>query len=108
MYFIGGAIIIGLFAALLNYGILQTFILVLKLDRKPVKDKPATGHNAKTYRKAREKRRKRVEEEVEVRKSRDLAEVPLLEDALKKMNRPRMSLLDNAIVENSSEDSVGL
>ena len=79
---------------------------------KPI---PAKGHNARTYSKAREQKKRAVEEErIEFEeRARALADSPLLRDAIRKMKAPaplqgqtKPSLLDETIIEYSSEDSV--
>lgn len=122
-YFIGCAILVGLVAALVLHGIFRTFVLIFGLDRKlqpKPKDKPAKGHDVKSYRKAREQKRKQVEKEQEEldQRARALANSPLLKDALRKMYKrshedassprsniaPNSSLLDTMIMEQSAEE----
>lgn len=107
------------------HAVLRTFILVFKLDQKRVpkpRDVPATGHDVKSYRQARENKRRRAEkeqQEIEVR-AKVLASSPLIRDALKNIQRnekekdtisPRVgrpdqsaSLLGQTILEQTDEE----
>lgn len=119
--------LVGLISAVILHIIFRTFVFILNLDRPPKpkappkpKDKPAVGHDVKSYRKAREKKRIQAEQEqqeLEIR-AKALANSPLLKEALDKMvvqrsadgtpsprSRTKPSLLDTTIVEQSSEES---
>lgn len=95
-------------------------VLILSLDRKPIpNDVPAKGHDVKSYRKTRERKKekaKREQQEIDAR-AKALANSPLLKQALKQMSRdppqdygsptgrtPRPSLLDQTIIEHSGEE----
>lgn len=123
-YFIGWAIIVGLVAALVVHGIFRAFVLIFNLDRQPKpkpRDIPAKGHDVKSYRRAREKKKIQAEkeqQELEIR-ARALAKSPLLRDALLQMQRDSpeeanlspgtrkvgsSSLIDQTILEHSAEE----
>lgn len=124
-YYIGSAIVVGLVSAFVLHAIFRTSVLILNLDRKPQSkpnDVPAKGHDVKSYREAREKKRRAAEkeqEELEAR-ARALARSPLLKNALAQMRRDlpedanlspgtrnlgaKSSLFDQTILEHSAEE----
>ena len=62
--------VIGLLSALILHLILRTFVFLFNLDRPSVpkpKDRPARGHDVKSYRAAREKKQRQAEKEANVR-----------------------------------------
>jgi len=103
------------------HGILRTFVVFFRLDQKRAskpRDVPATGYDVKSYRKARENKRRqaeREEEEIEAR-ARALASSPLIRDALKNMQHddmidpragrpdPLASLQQQTILEQTDEE----
>ena len=128
-YFLGSAVAVGLVFALLLHFTLRAFVVVLRLDKKPPpKPIPATGHDAVSYRKAREERRKHKLEEQErvATQARLIASQPLLQEAVREARRApvtvsgptspmspvsptntfpeRPGLLQETILEHSEED----
>jgi hypothetical protein len=128
-YFLGSAVLIGLALAIVLHFILRACIVVLRLDKKPPpKAIPPTGHDAISYRKAREeKKRKRLyEQERLAAQARLLASQPLLQEAVKEARKiplagmgttsplspvsptntlpARPGLLQETILEHSEED----
>jgi hypothetical protein len=95
-YFLASAVFLGLLAAVVLHLTLRAFIFVLRLDKGPVpKPIPATGHDAISYRKARDekKRKKQEEHERRVAQARLMASQPLLQDAVR---AARMGPLSNS------------
>lgn len=114
-YFLGCAVLIGCAAALINYGIIRTMALIMRLDRKPPKPIPATGHDAKSYSRTRNQKKLAIErEQAEIdARARALAETPLLKEAVRRLkaapgaqSKGRLSLLDETIVEYSTDESL--
>lgn len=123
-YFLAYALFTGAVTALILHGIFRLFVLVFQLNKKPVSrafDIPAKGHDIKSYREARE-RKKRLEEkerrEIEAT-AQALATSPLLKEAMKQMRRDspgedaggpgtrirrRASLYNQTILEQTDED----
>ncbi|KAK5939967.1 hypothetical protein PMZ80_007385 [Knufia obscura] len=121
-YFVGCAVLLGAVSALLLHGIFRIVVLIFRLDREPEpkpKDVPARGHDVKSYRKTRERKREQAEkEQAEIdARAQALANSPLLKEALKQISgdpvedinspnrrKSRPSLLDQPIIENSDEE----
>lgn len=110
-------------SALVLHLTLRALVFLFNLDRpslpKP-KDRPARGPDVKAYRAAREKKQRQAEkEQAELdARARQLAASPLLKTALQPIwrdspedspstfqKRAGRSLLDQTIIENSSEES---
>lgn len=124
-YFIGTAVILGVLLGLTLHFAMRAFVVVLKLDHKPTaKSIPAKGHDAASYRKAREaKKMKQLDEQQRLSTQAQLiASQPLIQEAVRearKMPLPgapisplspnvsganRPGLLQQTILEHSDED----
>ncbi|KAL6249654.1 hypothetical protein RBB50_003509 [Rhinocladiella similis] len=124
-YFIGSAIVLGTVLGLILHFTMRAVVLVFKLDEKPIIDpSPPTGHDAISYRKAREeKKRKQLEEQQRLAvQAKLLASQPLLQDAVREARKMPLSstpispispnvsgsnrpgLLQQTILEHSDED----
>lgn len=128
-YFLGSAVFIGLVLALVLHITLRAFVVVLRLDKKPSpKPIPPKGHNAISYRKAREeKKRKQLEDQERLAtQARLIASQPLLQEAVREARKiplagigttsqlspvsptntlpARPGLLQETILEHSEED----
>jgi hypothetical protein len=116
-YFLSGAVLLGL---ILHYT-LRIFTAVFHLDRQPpLKPKPipAKGHDAISYRKARQaKKQKKVEErELQNAQARLIASQPMIQEAVREAKRmsllsqpnpvgsSRQGLLQETILEQTDED----
>lgn len=89
-YFLGSAVLVGLSLAVILHFILRAFVVVLRLDKKPPpRPIPPTGHDAISYRKAREdKKRKRMEEEERrATQARLIASQPLLQEVVREARK---------------------
>lgn len=120
---------IGLFLALFLHLTLRAFVVVFRLDKHPPPEPiPPKGHDAISYRKAREEKKKRQLEEQQrlAAQARLLASQPLLQEAVREARKlplntgattsplspisptntlpARPGLLQETILENSEED----
>ncbi|KIW15540.1 hypothetical protein PV08_05588 [Exophiala spinifera] len=124
-YFIGSAVVLGAALGLFLHFAMRAVVLMFKLDKKPKVDPaPPTGHDAISYRKAREeKKRKQLEEQQRLAvQAKLIASQPLLQDAVREARKMPLSstpigplspnisvsnrhgLLQQTILEHSDED----
>ncbi|KIW50345.1 hypothetical protein PV05_11941 [Exophiala xenobiotica] len=124
-YFIGSAIFLGVLFGLILHFTMRAFVLILRLDREPPPKLIApSGHDAVSYRKAREaKKRKQLEEQQTLAtQARLMASQPLLQEAVREARKMPLSstpvspispgisgssrpgLLQETILEHSDED----
>ena len=128
-YFLASAVFIGLLLALVLHFTLRAFVVVFRLDKKPPpKPIPPKGHDAISYRKAREeKKRKQLDEQQRLAaQARLIASQPLLQEAVREARKmppsgaaptsplspisptntlpARPGLLQETILEHSEED----
>lgn len=126
-YFLGSAIILGLLLGLLLHYSLRAFVVVFRLDRKPPAKPPAPkGHDAVSYRKAREAKKKHLEEQRSLAtQARLIASQPLIQEVVREARKTPLStapatplsplspniagpsrpgLLQETILEHSDED----
>ncbi len=127
-YFLGSAIILGLLLGLLVHYTLRAFIVVLRLDRDPPPQPlPPKGHDAVSYRKAREAKKKTQLEEQKslATEARLIASQPLIQEVVREARKMPLSgastaalgplspgitgpgrpgLLQETILEHSDED----
>ncbi|KIX97011.1 uncharacterized protein Z520_07125 [Fonsecaea multimorphosa CBS 102226] len=81
-YFLGSAVLLGLLFALALHFTMRIFVVVFRLDRSAPQPIPARGHDAVSYRKAREaKKRKQLDEQQRLAaEARLIASQPLLQE----------------------------
>ncbi|KAK5197557.1 hypothetical protein LTR99_007927 [Exophiala xenobiotica] len=124
-YFIASAILLGVLFGLILHFTMRAFVLILRLDREPPPElKAPSGHDAVSYRKAREaKKRKQLEEQQTLAtQARLMASQPLLQEAVREARKMPLSvtpvspispgnsgpsrpgLLQQTILEHSDED----
>jgi len=93
-YFLGSAVLIGISLALILHFALRAFVVVLRLEKKPPPASiPATGHDAVSYRKAREEKRRRQLEEQQKRaaQARLIASQPLIQEVVREARKMPLS-----------------
>ncbi|KIW72975.1 hypothetical protein PV04_01131 [Phialophora macrospora] len=126
-YFLGSAAIIGLLLALVLHFTLHAIVVVFRIDKQTVpKPIPPRGHDAISYRKAREEKRRRQLEEQQrlATQARLIASQPLLQEGVREARKmplttspgplspvsptntlpARPGLLQETILEHSEED----
>ncbi|KAK4938997.1 hypothetical protein LTR10_020656 [Elasticomyces elasticus] len=124
-YFVGTAIVLGVLLGLILHFAMRAFVVVLNLDHKPEQQPiPAKGHDAVSYRKAREaKKQKQVDEQQRLTTQAQLiASQPLIQEAVREARKMPLSgapvspispnvssanrpgLLQQTILEHSDED----
>lgn len=123
-YFLGSAILLGILLGLLLHFTMWACVVIFDLDRKPSpKPIPAKGHDAISYRKAREEKKQKLEEQHRrALQARLIASQPLIQDVsrdVRTMALPasagsplspsvsgpgRPGLLRQTILEHSEED----
>jgi len=124
--FLGSAVVLGLLLGLFLHYTMRAFIVVLRLDRTPAPNSvPPKGHDAISYRKAREARNKRKQLEDQQRlaaEARLIASQPLIQEVVREARKlplsgalanplspsisgpSRPGLLQETILEHSDED----
>ncbi|ETI28493.1 hypothetical protein G647_00942 [Cladophialophora carrionii CBS 160.54] len=126
-YFLGSAVFIGLLLALILHFTLRAIVFVFRIDKQPTpKPIPPKGHDAISYRKAREEKRRRQLEEQQrlATQARLMASQPLLQEVVREARKmplttstgplspvsptntlpARPGLLQETILEHSEED----
>ncbi|KIW35465.1 uncharacterized protein PV07_02161 [Cladophialophora immunda] len=127
-YFLGSAVLLGLLFALALHFTMRVFVVVFRLDRSTPKPIPAKGHDAVSYRKAREaKKKKQLEEQQRLAaEARLIASQPFLQEVVREARKmpvsgaapagslsplgpsntapSRPGLLQETILEHSDED----
>ena len=122
-YFLGSAALLGLLLGLTLHFTMRAFVVIFRLDRKPIikpKSIPAKGHDAVSYRKARDERKgKQLEEQQKLAsQARLIASQPLIQEVVREVRKMPLSsgppsplspfnragLLRQTILEHSDED----
>ncbi|OAG34419.1 hypothetical protein AYO21_11444 [Fonsecaea monophora] len=128
-YFLGSAILLGLLLAIALHFTMRAIVVVFRLDHSVSRPIPARGHDAVSYRKAREaKKKKQLEEQQRLAaEARLIASQPLLQEVVREARKMPLSgavpaaslsplsprntapswpgLLQETILEHSDEDN---
>jgi hypothetical protein len=93
LIFLAFAVLLGVVAGVTIHIILKVCTVLFKLDQEPVpKDIPASGHDAASYRVAREEKRKDKEKEERLKmRARLLASQPLIREVVREARRTPIS-----------------
>ncbi|EXJ70592.1 uncharacterized protein A1O5_06662, partial [Cladophialophora psammophila CBS 110553] len=97
-YFLGSAVLLGLLLALALHFTIRAFVVVFRLDHNAPQPIPAKGHDAVSYRKAREaKKKKQLEEQQRLAaQARLIASQPLLQEAVREARKMPLSVAATA------------